>query len=65
MYTRLMSFLTKNNILSNNQFGFRRNHSTYMALIDLINRLSDEMEKKFLTMGIFIDLYKAFDTINH
>ena len=65
MHNRLVSFLDKHDILSDHQYGFREKHSTYMALINLINRVSEEIENKYLTLGIFIDLSKAFDTINH
>ena len=65
MHNRLVSFLDKHNILSNHQYGFREKHSTFMALISLIDKVTEEMENKYLTLGIFIDLSKAFDTINH
>ena len=65
MYNRLVSFININDILSANQFGFQKNHSTYMAVMYLIDRLTDEMENSYVSKGIFIDLSQAFDTINH
>ena len=61
---RLLSCLDKINILTNKQYGFRK-YSTYMAIINLVDQISDELDKKHFTLGIFTDLSKAFDTINH
>ena len=47
------------------QFGFRKNHSTETAIIDLVAKLTDAIEKNKFTAGIFLDLSKAFDTVNH
>ena len=52
-------------ILDWKQFGFRNNHSTALALIDLINNISSAIDRNETTLGIFLDLSKAFDTINH
>ena len=65
MYNRLISFMEKNKYLTDNQYGFRANHSTNMALIELIDRITEEMDDKKFSLGIFIDLSKAFDTVNH
>jgi hypothetical protein len=66
MHKRLMSFIKKHNIiLCENQYGFREEHSTYMALLNLIDHISQEMDKKNYSIGIFLDLSKAFDTIDH
>lgn len=65
MYNRLISFIEKHNILYSKQFGFRKNHSTETAIIDLIAKLTDAIDKNKLTAGIFLDLSKAFDTVNH
>ena len=62
---RLDSFIDKNCILSECQYGFRNSRSTYMALMDLVENICELIEKKKYVMGIFIDLKKAFDTIDH
>ena len=51
--------------MSDAQYGFRSNMSTSMALIDLLETLGSNIDKKLFTVGVFIDLKKAFDTIDH
>ena len=65
MYKQLYEFLTNNNILHTNQFGFRKNMSTSLALIQITERIREAIDKKKIGCGIFIDLSKAFDTVNH
>ena len=65
VYKRVYSFLEKNNILYGSQFGFCKGLSTSMALLEFLNKIVDAFEKDSFVMGIFIDLSKAFDTINH
>ena len=63
MYNRLLTYL--NDILVQNQYGFRAKHSTYMALLQLADDISNELDLKNNSIGTFIDLSKAFDTIDH
>ena len=65
MYNRLYAYLAENNILFNKQFGFRAGHSTEHALLELIDQISDSFNDKLYFLGIFIDLSKAFDTVDH
>jgi hypothetical protein len=65
MYNRLSSFLSDCNILVDNQYGFRKNHSTYMALVDLYDKISNAIDNNEFAMSVFIDLSKAFDTLDH
>ena len=65
MYNRLYTYLAENNILFNKQFGFRAGHSTEHALLELIDQISDSFNDKSYFLGIFIDLSKAFDTVDH
>ena len=65
MYNRINNFLAEYNILSNKQYGFRGNYSTYMAMIDLVDKISSNIDQKNHNIGIFLDLSKAFDTIDH
>ena len=65
MYNRILDFLNKHKILNKYQFGFRTNHSTYMALIILLENLMKALENGESAIGIFLDFQKAFDTVNH
>ena len=65
VYNKLMSFVNKHNILYNKQFGFRSGHSTCMALLEFIENRNTAFESKNIGLGIFLDLSKAFDSLNH
>lgn len=65
MYARLMSFINKHNLLYNLQFGFRKGYNTNLALITLIDKLSEALDNGNHVVGVFLDFSKAFDTVNH
>nr|XP_034824833.1 uncharacterized protein LOC117982579 [Maniola hyperantus] len=65
IYNRLEIFLNINNIISQNQYGFRKKSNTLSATIDLITKLKVNIDQKKIALGIFIDLKKAFDTVSH
>ena len=65
MYSRLLSFLNKHNILYAYQFGFRMHHSPNLALIVLVDGISKALENGDFVLGPFLDFSKAFDTVNH
>ena len=50
---------------SNNQYGFKKNHSTANALIQLYDKLLDSTDQGKVPLGLVIDLSKAFDIVNH
>ena len=64
-YKRLLAFLDRHKILSDTQFGFRKNHSTSYALTKLYDKISCAIDNREITVGVFIDLSKAFDTVDH
>ena len=65
MHRRLYSFLTNNNIYRKLQFGFRKKHSTNHAATAFIEYIRNAFESKEFAISVFIDLSKAFDTIDH
>ena len=65
IYERLYSYLTSQNVINPQQFGFRKGHSTSHALNISVNHIINKTSSKEHVLGIFIDLSKAFDTIDH
>ena len=65
MYDPLVEFAETYEILFRCQFGFRKNHSTSLSLIHFINKISSAIDKRESTVGVFLDLSKAFDTLDH
>ena len=65
IYKRMYSFLIAKRIIYENQFGFRKGHSTSHALNLSVNHIESLLKDKKHVLGIFIDLSKAFDTISH
>ena len=65
MYSRLYKYLVDNDMLYHKHFGFQKGHSTDHAVMDLANDISDAFNKGLFTLGVFIDLSKAFYTIHH
>jgi hypothetical protein len=64
MYDRIMSFINKNQLLYDYQFGFRKNRSTSMALIKLLDNITNALDNGECVLGVFLDFSKAFDTVN-
>jgi len=64
MFTRINDYLKKNNILNDSQFGFRKNFSTKMAALDTLTFIETNSTNNQYVLGIFLDLKKAFDTVD-
>ena len=62
---RLTKFWNKFNVLTTTQFGFRENYSTTLAIAHLHERILSNLDNNRKTCAIFMDLAKAFDTVNH
>ena len=65
MHKRLYNFLEEQGIIYDNQFGFRKKHSTTHALLDLTEEIRNTIDNNRFSCGVFIDLQKAFDTVDH
>uniref|UniRef100_A0A8C6LAH3 Reverse transcriptase domain-containing protein n=1 Tax=Nothobranchius furzeri TaxID=105023 RepID=A0A8C6LAH3_NOTFU len=64
-HKRLYDFIEHHDILSEQQYGFRRDRTTSLAIVDLVEKISDAIDNKQYAVGVFLDLTKAFDTVNH
>ena len=65
MYTRVTSFLDSQNLIYSRQFGFRKSHSTLHTLTVIVERIRKSLDNGELACGVFVDLQKAFDTVDH
>ena len=65
MYKRLYDFLEKHSILYSFQFGFRASHSINHALVSITETIKNLLDNRKFGCGVFLDLQKAFDTVNH
>lgn len=65
MYARVNNFLEKNNVIFKHQFGFQKNKSTSLAILDVTTKLLNAIENKQFSCCIFLDFAKAFDTVDH
>ena len=65
IHKQVISFLHKHALLYQYQFGFRENHSTTTALIEIIDGIKNDIDKGDFVVGTYLDLKKAFDTVNH
>ena len=62
---QLFQYFTDNNLLYNHQYGFRKDHLMESALLALVDRVYTDLDNKKLPLAVFLDLSKAFDTIDH
>ena len=65
MYNRMRDFIEKHGLLYSSQYGFRQAHSTQHAILDMVETIQTNKDKKLFSCGVFIDLKKGFDTVNH
>jgi len=57
--------LQRNSVLYQYQFGFRKNYSTSLALIEVVDSIIKYLDDSDTVVGIYLDLQKTFDTVNH
>ena len=65
IYNKIFEFLVRYEILFESQYGFRTGHSTTHASLDFVKFIEDAMDDNEYAIGVFCDLSKAFDTLNH
>ena len=63
--SRLVGFLDRQGVVIPGQYGFRAGHSTAMAVLDMVEKVRAAWAKGNVALGVFIDLKKAFDTVDH
>ena len=65
VHSQLSDYLEKEQLLNDSQFGYRKNRSTHLATTLLVDEIREAGDNGMLTGALFLDLSKAFDTINH
>ena len=65
VYNQLITYIDENKILSDSQFGFRKRHSTSTSLLNATNNWFSNIDKVLINGVLFLDLRKAFDTVDH
>ena len=65
IHNALYRYLTENSLIYSKQSGFRKNHSTEIALIDLVDKLQMNLDNNKISSLLFVDYHKAFDMIDH
>ena len=65
LFNQLYEYFDRNDLLTQHQYGFRKNHSTEFAAMELIDRVANLLELGKIPFNLYIDLSKAFDVLNH
>jgi hypothetical protein len=65
MHKRLLSFLKNDSIISNNQHGFCKGKSTHTAIAEFTKRVYKSLDNKEISIGLFLNLPKAFNLVDH
>ena len=62
---QLSDYFLTNNLLCSQQYGFKKNFSTELAALELLDRVLDQLDKHKITINFYIDLTKVFDSLRH
>ena len=65
MFNRIERFLDDHNLIYKYQYGFRKNYSNNHALLSIVEEINKSLDNKSFACGVFVDLQKAFDTVDH
>ena len=65
MYDRLISYINDNKYLYKYQFGFQKGKSTYLAIMMLVDKITEALDQGESVVGVFLDFSKALDTVDH
>ncbi len=65
IFIQLFCYFQSNKLFYKHQYGFRTGHSTELAALELIDTLTEQLDKGEIPFVIFLDLSKAFDTLDH
>lgn len=65
LYDQIYNYFTEHNLFYNSQYGFRKHHSTEFATLEMIDKIINDMDNNKIPINIFLDLSKAFDTLDH
>ena len=65
VFSQLYDFFHHNNLFYDSQYGFLKNHSTEYAAMELTDKVLNDIDEKNISLAIFMDLSKAFDTLDH
>ena len=65
IYGQIYYYFSQNKLFSDSQYGFRHGHSTELAALELVDRINTVLDNNETPISIFLDLSKAFDTLNH
>ena len=65
VFNQTYAYFDDHNLFFENQYGFRKKHSTELAVLEVIDRITNQLDKGLTPMNIYLDLSKAFDTLDH
>ena len=65
VFNQTYTYFDDHNLFFGNQYGFREKHSTELAVLEVIYRITNQLDKGLTPMNIYLDLSKAFDTLDH